>query len=376
MKKLALLGISNLILKYGYGAILENRMGEDCLLCGLGQSPSLTSIFTLLHDRIINEYEFVGFDYNIIDTHYLENGYASPETIASWLLYAIKLFRNSSSTPLIIITPHRPVPLFRSASWLYRGIGRIYNIRIIDIEKMFADLPTSSIAHPVELDHFTPQYQEIIASSILSAMAAPKLELAREWECRINFFCPSAKSLLPHLPAKNKKTSLLAREVVEFSLRDSQEIPPDRYLCGLFYWCDKTSPYIALTCMALRIVKNPNINLTGFFCRPMAALCLGEAPGGIFSLTLNMAGGILEPDNCEPYAPESLSGNVLLLHALCWADRNPWHYGRQFLHFYSELFSEEKNALFNLVSNASIYPSAHMQAKAIRMDIQPAGQVK
>ncbi len=357
MKKLALLGISNCIINHGFGKIIKKKLKDNAYVYGIGSCPSMEVIFKLLQNDIINKYEYVVIDFCMIDTQYLARRELTPPSIVSWLLYIIKMFNDSKSTPIFLILPNLAIPFFESSSYIYKTVAQIFNISCIDFEEKFNLLDDFALAPLDDQNHFYAHYQEVIAESIINETAIKKLINWSRWEILINFYTYGLDKLKYLFPYTEKRTSLLNKEVVKFQIGNEIIIPDNSWCCGISYWCEKNSPYLSCKNSALFLTKNLNLPFDGFFSRPINALCRGGGGGGKLFLTHQTAGSFFEPGNCPIFKPPDGISNYLYIHDILLCDINPYLYGELFLNKFKEIFITERE---ELVKKASIrMPYSH-----------------
>ena len=73
MKKIALVGTSNSIMKNGYGQFLQELLPGQVDILGLGGCSSITAVFSLLKYDIVDKYEYVVFDFCFNEYYFEKN---------------------------------------------------------------------------------------------------------------------------------------------------------------------------------------------------------------------------------------------------------------------------------------------------------------
>ncbi len=346
MKKIAVIGISNLIISTGYGAQLKKLSADKTYIYiyGLGTNASLMALFELLRKEIIDNYDYVVLDYCISDTLYLYKSYVTKEIIVAWLVGIMNLFKDSRTIPIFLILPQLDYPLGESSSYLYRAIARIFNIPVIDIEYEYNHVNSTDIAPWNDINHFFPEFQEMLAQRILKEVNNIHPSSVYSASERINFSLLDVDYLKNFFPVVIKSTARVKDIFVKFKIGQKLNLPKNYYLCGIYYWCEKNHPYISFKNSALHLIKNLNLNYVGFFCRPICVSCSGGTRGGTLTLETSVENAIYERDNCG-YIDQLCHSDCLYINSLLLCDSNPYNFGLDFIESHLRIFTEEKNRL-------------------------------
>lgn len=355
MKKLAIIGTSNTIVSHGYVAKMREAMGEEVDIFPLGACTSGHGVFTLLSNSIIDHYEYVLFDFNINDTFALTQAVINEQTLFSYVLFVANSFNFSSSIPLFLILPSRLSDIAKSASYIWRSVACLYNIKIIDIEKNFLNIPTDVLVPNEDKCHYYPIYQEKIAKLVLSIIShgsphpTPPTSLPQKINLvcdKINFQLFDFNSLKNRLPILHIGTSLMTKSCHIISLQHNIQFPSNSYICGLFYWQDNYIPYLIFKYNQFnQLAKKLNSSWKGFFARDIA----WSKPDGLKVATLTLSA-------CKPHLPieQSYYQNNSLMSDQCskllcvdflLSDLPPFRYGDRFITNYPALIMAKKDEL-------------------------------
>ena len=102
MKKIALVGTSNSIMKNGYGQFLQELLPGQVDNLGLGGCSSINAVFSLLKYDIVDKYEYVVFDFCINDLNFEILKCTNKYLIVSYWSFIFNVLRNSKTTPIIL----------------------------------------------------------------------------------------------------------------------------------------------------------------------------------------------------------------------------------------------------------------------------------
>lgn len=194
MKKLAIVGTSNSIMNNGYGQLLKQQLPAQVDLLGLGGCSSLNAVFSILTYDILDNYEYVIFDFCLNDFNFSENKHTNIYIILAYWVFILSKMRKSKTTPLFLLLPKADAAHPENASMInfYKKLSSLFNVYYIDISPFFADIPKEILFIDGEPAHLRPEYQQVVVNTILKSLIRPKQKI-RKAPCRkdIQFYlCP------------------------------------------------------------------------------------------------------------------------------------------------------------------------------------------
>lgn len=162
--KIALLGDSNSIIKYGYGHILKKYFNDKLDIYSIGATGSIHALYEILYQNINKNYEYVIIDKCVNDTaHVLRDG-LNPNFVSGTLTGIQTLLQAHSVCALYVILPNDAYARNPVITNIYKKFCNDYDLDFLDFEdkyNMLSDITTE------DKIHFRPEYQEHIASNII-----------------------------------------------------------------------------------------------------------------------------------------------------------------------------------------------------------------
>ena len=100
MKKIAVVGTSNAIIKDGYGQFLQSLLPHQVDIYGLGACSSLHAVFSLLKYDLADRYEYVIFDCCSNDYGFWRQKRLSKHLILAYWAFIFARLRKSGTAPV------------------------------------------------------------------------------------------------------------------------------------------------------------------------------------------------------------------------------------------------------------------------------------
>lgn len=251
MKKVAFVGSSNTLMKGGYAHICKNILGDNCDIYAIGSSSSLINLFLVLKHSLVGRYKYIIFQFNPLDSFYIENNLISKELLIAANCALIRLFNNSSSIPVFLILPAPFYPLSLSASYIPRALAAQFSIPLIDIE---AAVSISNHYNSHDSLHLAAIHHKLIASRVLELITQSRSELSLCISSPI--FTILDIPALDIFPALLVGSSKIKYEVALLSKSGVLTVPETKYLVGIFYWLDNPGLCIAYESAEINILKS------------------------------------------------------------------------------------------------------------------------
>ena len=235
MRKLAIIGTSNAVMKNGYGDLLKLRLTNDVDNFSIGAHSSLLAVYRIITEKIIDNYEYVLIDFSLNETHYINAKMHNFFYIISYLVFICNKFEKSKSILVFLILPSVCYSCDKSVSYIYRAFADIYRIPVIDIELSLKIFPSHNLGRKNDLVHFNDYIQSYIANEIIKFCIKKQNNI----KCRnlsqedINFFILD-RSILENISKSTElmHTSLLSRNTYNVE-ENIIKIPTNLFLVGV-----------------------------------------------------------------------------------------------------------------------------------------------
>lgn len=270
MKKVAILGTSNAIIKDGYHTFLREYVDEDLDVFSIGANSSLCGIYLTLKNNIIDNYEYVIIDYCINETHYVRSSLLSLETEVAYFMSLLGLFIGKKSIPLVLILSNGSYSLENSLGSVHRYIAQCFNVRYIDFEECIYNYYSHDKTLYLQGDkaHYSKEYQLIIAKMIFSALHAPQqFPYNNFYKTSPLYFNINHKDFeFINTQFSFRKTSIIHSELLKID-KISKIKSKSKIICGIAYWNTKETGNIYFNFSGLVIKKNLKLLWDGFFVR-------------------------------------------------------------------------------------------------------------
>ena len=271
MKKIAVIGTSNSIIKDGYGQFLLELLPEQVDIYGLGACSSINAVFLLLSREVIDKYEYVLFDFCINDYSYWRQKRLSKYLILAYWAFIFERLRKSRTVPIFLLltvsSGNRKMVDF------YINMARLFDAAYIDISRRFSGIPREELFR--DHAHYSRGFQQKIAHAILETIAGPKRTIrSLPFSDDIGFYL-SDKQLCDN--RKRIATSLMEMECYAIDTRqDNIVFPQDAgYISGILFWSDGPEggvyDLLDIHDATNRVQEDLNLEYRGFFVRELAA---------------------------------------------------------------------------------------------------------
>ena len=100
MKKNLIIGTSNSIIKNSYYSFLDSNKFDRC---SIGDTTSLSGVYTLLNKTDLQNYKFAIIDFNVNEQNYMMNSSYPLEWCISSFCFILKTLINNKIIPIILI---------------------------------------------------------------------------------------------------------------------------------------------------------------------------------------------------------------------------------------------------------------------------------
>ncbi|WP_297262526.1 hypothetical protein [uncultured Desulfovibrio sp.] len=271
MKKIAVIGTSNSIIKDGYGQFLLELLPGQVDIYGLGACSSINAVFLLLSREVIDKYEYVLFDFCINDYSYWRQKRLSKYLILAYWAFIFERLRKSRTVPIFLLltvsSGNRKMVDF------YINMARLFDAAYIDISRRFSGIPREELFR--DHAHYSRGFQQKIAHAILETVAGPKRTIrSLPFSDDIGFYL-SDKQLCDN--RKRIATSLMEMECYAIDTRqDNIVFPQDAgYISGILFWSDGPEggvyDLLDIHDATNRVQEDLNLEYRGFFVRELAA---------------------------------------------------------------------------------------------------------
>ena len=271
MKKIAVIGTSNSIIKDGYGQFLLELLPGQVDLYGLGACSSINAVFLLLSREVIDKYEYVLFDFCINDYSYWRQKRLSKYLILAYWAFIFERLRKSRTVPIFLLltvsSGNRKMVDF------YINMARLFDAAYIDISRRFSGIPREELFR--DHAHYSRGFQQKIAHAILETIAGPKRTIrSLPFSDDIGFYL-SDKQLCDN--RKRIATSLMEMECYAIDTRQENIVFPQDagYISGILFWSDGPEggvyDLLDIHDATSRVQEDLNLEYRGFFVRELAA---------------------------------------------------------------------------------------------------------
>jgi len=327
MKKIAFLGSSNTIKKDGYANIIKNIIGNNCKIYGLGTSSILISIFSILNNKIINEFDYVIMQFNPTDSIELETFCGNKFYIISYLLYIIKAFQNSKSVPIFINLPYSYNDNRNIATSIIRTITKIFDVPFIDLCQDFKFI-RNDILCP-DTFHYSRFFSEYIANRVLKFLQTQP-RFSNNTPINIDFYIFNPVEIYNSLQCK-KGTRLFQSQIYVIKAGEKLYLPSNSYLCGLLYWRDAHCANLGFQNEYIKLFKNLAYMAGNdyFLCRSIGYSVQKGLKGGYISADINENGLSETTFSCLP-DPSIMENYTLNIASILLCNRPPIEAGMEF----------------------------------------------
>ena len=359
MKKNLIIGTSNSNIKNSYYSFLDSNKFDRC---SIGDTTSLSGVYTLLNKTDLQNYKFAIIDFNVNEQNYMMNSSYPLEWCISSFCFVLKTLINNKIIPIILILEHE------SSNWLesyQKIICKNLKINYIDISQVTNDYPQVPYA---DSSHYIKEIQKIIADKITHTVESinyndytyPKLPKEIE---TLEFF--TQKQVInfsnDFLPNKTIKctTSLISVVAQNISKKLTVRIPNNYYLCGLAYWHNNDTPIISIQQLNSNVAISKNLHLKytkGFFVRSVGYQ--NNQIKGDFSIELSQDSKIMEPTQNEIQYNNSNESSLLLVDII-FSNQELFNSGKNLINYFNLKLIKCDYTLINAV-NSNYYPKTEL----------------
>lgn len=341
MKKIALVGTSNSIMKNGYGQFLQELLPGQVDNLGLGGCSSINAVFSLLNYDIANKYEYVVFDFCFNDYQFEKLKTINKYLQMSYWVFIFNKLRATKTTPIFLLLPNPSYD--RATVELYIKIAKLFNVEFIDISQRFVDIPRDELF--LEDFHFTAKYQKEFAKAIVDATERPKRSIRYVPHMKDIIFYISKHKLC--YARKKIGTSFRMMECYEIDTKNQQDITfPQNgdYIAGILFWSNgslgKQSVPMYIFNDSTTIQKNLNLVFKGFLSREVA----NGVPGGVKNPIISFKPqpvSLIEPTMHQEKIQKERLSHVFYVNSVLFCNVPPVAWGEQFYQRYRDIFERE-----------------------------------
>ena len=271
MKKIAVIGTSNSIIKDGYGQFLLELLPGQVDIYGLGGCSSLHAVFSLLKYELCDKYEYIVFDFCINDYSFTRKKKINTYLILAYWSFVFDMLRKSNTTPIFLLLSVRSGN--RQIVDFYIKMARLFNVEYIDVPNYFRNIRREQLYR--DHVHYTGDIQRKISLLILERMNQHKSEMRSiSLDGDIRFY------VLNHKLSERKeirKTSLVEMECYAIDTRQENIVFPQDagYISGILFWSDGPEggvyDLLDIHDATNRVQEDLNLEYRGFFVRELAA---------------------------------------------------------------------------------------------------------
>lgn len=336
MKKLAIIGSSNTLIKGGYGQKLKQIYGDQCDIYALGMSGMGFVVHTLLYRKVINEYENVLIQFGPSDSWAIELGTSKVYSVIAFLINILNSFRDSPSKPIFVCTSFTHSQHHDSYQYIIKAVAKLYNVHVIDLQRDFLLIPHKSLvfdgAHYIQscVDYIVKSACSIIESNYSTSINSLSYEINYE------LFCPWRDD-------KENTTrfdsSIMGGNLYIMESNSHIELPKSKFITNilLFHHLPRYDLYFVNE--SLKFSKA----LYKIYSHIFIFHDLGE---DIFS---GLKGGTIFASHdgedfyfADPFSQTRANVTPMYIHSILLADRPPLITGYNFYKQYESYFLEEK----------------------------------
>ena len=343
MKKIALVGTSNSIMKDGYGQFLQELLPGQVDSLGLGGCSSINAVFSLLKYDIVDKYEYVVFDFCINDFSFEKAKSINKFLLISYWSFIFNVLRRSKTTPVLLLLPN--MHYCRDIVDFYIAISDFFNIEYVDISFLFSSIPRENLFRD-SMGHYCVEYQKQISRAILDVMNRQKRDI-RYVPLMEDIEFSLSKCKLSDVQ-KEVSTAIRKMQCYEINTQNSPDIvfPQDgRYISGMLFWsngpegkqCDPV--YICNDSTVMR--KNFNLSFKGFFAREVA----NGVPGGVKNPVISFKPqpvSLVEPTRHQEEIQKERLNHIFYVNSVLFCNVPPVAWGEQFYQRYRDAFERER----------------------------------
>ena len=343
MKKIALVGTSNSIMKDGYGQFLQELLPGQVDSLGLGGCSSINAVFSLLKYDIVDKYEYVVFDFCINDFSFEKAKSINKFLLISYWSFIFNILRRSKTTPVLLLLPN--MHYCRDIVDFYIAISDFFNIEYVDISFLFSSIPRENLFRD-SMGHYCVEYQKQISRAILDVMNRQKRDI-RYVPLMEDIEFSLSKCKLSDVQ-KEVSTAIRKMQCYEINTQNSPDIvfPQDgRYISGMLFWsngpegkqCDPV--YICNDSTVMR--KNFNLSFKGFFAREVA----NGVPGGVKNPVISFKPqpvSLVEPTRHQEEIQKERLNHIFYVNSVLFCNVPPVAWGEQFYQRYRDAFERER----------------------------------
>ena len=343
MKKIALVGTSNSIMKDGYGQFLQELLPGQVDSLGLGGCSSINAVFSLLKYDIVDKYEYVVFDFCINDFSFEKAKSINKFLLISYWSFIFNILRRSKTTPVLLLLPN--MHYCRDIVDFYIAISDFFNIEYVDISFLFSSISRENLFRD-SMGHYCVEYQKQISRAILDVMNRQKRDI-RYVPLMEDIEFSLSKCKLSDVQ-KEVSTAIRKMQCYEINTQNSPDIvfPQDgRYISGMLFWsngpegkqCDPV--YICNDSTVMR--KNFNLSFKGFFAREVA----NGVPGGVKNPVISFKPqpvSLVEPTRHQEEIQKERLNHIFYVNSVLFCNVPPVAWGEQFYQRYRDAFERER----------------------------------
>ena len=351
MKKIALVGTSNSIMKDGYGQFLQELLPGQVDSLGLGACSSINAVFSLLKYDIVDRYEYVVFDFCINDFDYEKRKHINKYSILSYWVFVFGRLINSKTTPVFLLLPNESYDLSlgivydRGIIDFYIKIAKLFNIEYVDMSAVFEGVSLEDLYRD-RGGHYASRYQKQIANCIIDITNKRKRRIrhVRHMD-EIQFFI--YKNRLSDTK-KIIETSLRSMECYEINTKNQQDIAfPQNgsYIAGMMFWSSglsgKQCGLVYISNDSTTIQKNFNLISKGFFAREIAYGVTGGVKNPVISFRPQPI-SLIELTQDQDVIRQERLNHIFYVNSVLFCNVPPVAWGEQFYQRYRDAFERER----------------------------------
>lgn len=334
MKKIAILGTSNSIMKHGYVHFLQKYPEISVYSFGVGDVSSIYAIYKLLTENILDNFDCCVLDYSINEHIFMKNNDLPEKRVIFYLLSIISLFNKKHCIPYFILLSPRHIDTINNN--LYRDIFNYFKCPYTDFDNIFSPIKSNDIYEGDS--HYNLEFQEIIAKKLYKDLSntslynsISKIDFDFFSLNPISFFTLSSNdisSTLYDLPRKTHQNSLLTVNSFLLTEKDQLHISTQHYPIGVIFWNSDENSTIYFNFPNITIKKNFHLKWKGLLsCRSII-----NTQKGNIKICMNEDRESIEESVHNSVQIESKHESFYLVDIL-FTDANPIEYVDKFIKF-------------------------------------------